>query len=116
MVKILRFKKEPNLLDLEGLQVNGASFEQGKSFFQQTETIIMDIPNVFRFSTKLEVYKGDEHCDLILVQFLTRGPEYWEMDDSFRRIGFRNPEIETQFRALCEALINKDLAYWIEEQ
>jgi len=115
MGKILRFKEEPTLVDLQGLSVNGATFERGKGFFQKAETIIMYIPNTFRFTTNLEVYKGDKHYDLILTQFLSRGPEYWEMEDSFRRIGFRNPEIETQFRALCETLINKDLAYWAEE-
>lgn len=116
MGKILRFKEEPTLLDLEGLSVNGATFIRDKGFFQSTETLIMRIPHTFCFSTNLEVYKGDENCDLILVQFLTRGPEYWEMGDSFRRIGFRNPEIETQFKELCETLVTKGLAYWTEEQ
>jgi len=115
MKKILRFKKAPTLKDLEGLSVNGGTFENGDGCIQKN-TIVMDVPNTFRFSTKIEVYTFENGvCDLIMSQFLTRGPEYWEMGDSFRRIGFRNPEIETQFRVLCETLVNKDLVYWAEE-
>lgn len=115
MVKMLRFKKEPNLTDLEKLSINGATFKNGEGYFTN-ETIVMVIPNTFRFSTKLEIFTHEDNneIDLIMTQFLTRGPEYWEMEDAFSRIGFRNPEIEEQMRSLCEELLKMDLVHWVE--
>ncbi|WP_413356695.1 hypothetical protein AA0X71_18030 [Robertmurraya sp. 2P01SA] len=76
----------------------------------------MDIPNTFRFSTKLEIFTHKDHneIDLIMTQFLTRGPEYWEMEEAFGRIEFKNPDIEEQIKQLCEELLKRDLVYWTE--
>lgn len=90
MPKVLRFKNKPTLEDLEGLSVNGGKFEQGKGFVQD-DTIVMHVPKTFRFDTTLEIYQyknGD--CDLIMCQWLTRGPELWEMGDAFYRVGFND--------------------------
>ncbi|MGG0718378.1 hypothetical protein ABE096_12410 [Robertmurraya massiliosenegalensis] len=49
-----------------------------------------------------------------MTQFLTRGPEYWEMEEAFGRIEFKNPDIEEQIKQLCEELLKRDLVYWTE--
>lgn len=116
MGKILRFKNKPELSDLEGLSINGAVFERGKGLIQ-SDIILMYIPNTFRFETNLEIAKTtDGKYNMIMTQFLTRGPELWEMERAFDRIGFRNPEIEKQMRLLCDDLIKKGLAYWEEDK
>jgi len=116
MDKILRFKKAPTLKDLEGLSVNGGTFEIGDGFIQKN-TIVMNVPNTFRFTTKIEVYSYENGiCDLIMSQFLTRGPELWEMGDAFYRIGFNDEgNTEQQLRYLCNELINRDLVEWVEK-
>lgn len=115
MGKILRFHNLPTLVELEGLEVNGEKFKGGEGWIGKSG-IILNIPNVFRFKTKLEIAQsGDGDWDLILTQFLTRGPNYWEMEDSFSRIGFRNPEIQTQLETLCAELVAAGLANWVEE-
>ncbi len=78
-------------------------------------TIVMDVPDTFRFSTKIEVYSnGEGICDLIMSQFLTRGPELWEMGDAFYRIGFNDEgNTEQQLRNLCDELINRGLVDWV---
>ncbi|MEK8215531.1 hypothetical protein [Paenibacillus sp. FSL L8-0463] len=115
MGKILRFHSLPTLVQLEGVEVNGEKFKGGEGWIGESG-IVLNIPNVFRFDTKLEIAEtngGD--WDLILTQFLTKGPDYWEMESSFSRIGFRNPEIQVQLEALCEGLIAKGLAHWVED-
>lgn len=115
MRKTLKFKKEPKLSDLEGLNINGARFERDNSMVIRGDVVLMNIPNTFRFQTNLEIVDTiDGDWFMIMTQFLTRGPEYWEMERAFERIGFRNPEIEGQMRLLCDELIKKDLAYWEE--
>lgn len=115
MGKILRFNNRPTLNDLEGLSVNGSFFENGDGYIQ-SDGIVMSIPNAFRFKTKLEIVEAtDGKYNMIMTQFLTRGPDLWEMEDAFSRIGFRNPEIEEQMRLLCDELIKKGLAYWEED-
>lgn len=117
MGKVLKFKKMPELNDLEGLSVNSSKFEIGEGIFQKgVEVPVMSIPNTFRFSTTLEVAENkDGSYVLVMTQFLTRGPEYWEMEEAFDRIGFRNPEIEEQMRALCNSIIERGLAVWEEQ-
>lgn len=116
MSKLLIFNKKPELSDLEGLSVNGGKFEIGKGFLVKNEIILMKIPNTFRFSTNLEILKDTkDRFNLVMVQFLTRGTDLWEMSRAFDRIGFRNPEIEEQMRLMCDALVEKDLAYCIDE-
>lgn len=113
--KILRFKRIPALGELVGLEVNGGKFERGEGWIGKSG-IVLNIPNVFRFETKLEIaetHGGD--WDLVMTQFLTRGPEYWGMESAFSRIGFRNPEIQEQLEALCKDLIVKGLAHWVED-
>ena len=113
--KALKFIKSPGLSDLEGLKINENRFTIGTGLFVENG-IIMEIPEAFRFRTRLEVAStenGDKF--LILSQFLTRGPDYWDMEDAFYKIGFRNPEIETQLRALCDELVSRGLAEWVEE-
>ncbi|MET4563535.1 hypothetical protein ABIA69_004755 [Lysinibacillus parviboronicapiens] len=114
MTKILRFKKKTNITDFEGLSVNGGAFKEGDGFIQKN-TIVMDVPDTFRFSTKIEVYSnGEGICDLIMSQFLTRGPELWEMGDAFYRIGFNDEgNTEQQLRNLCDELINRGLVDWV---
>lgn len=115
MGKILSFKGSPTLDDLKGLEVDGNSFKRGKGIIEK-DGIIMDIPNTFRFETCLEVAETIEGgFDLIVSQFLTRGPEYWEMEEGFSRIGYRNPEIAEQMKTLCNDLVNRGLAEWHEE-
>lgn len=115
MAKILRFISLPVLNELVGLEVNGSRFIEGKGYVVKFG-IVMDIPNTFRFNTKLEIaetHGGD--WDLIMTQFLARGPEYWEMESAFSRVGFRNPEIKEQLETLCNDLIARGLAYWVED-
>ncbi|WCF11667.1 hypothetical protein NDS46_30435 (plasmid) [Paenibacillus thiaminolyticus] len=112
---ILQFKNKPTVKGLEGLSINNSSFENGKGFIAQ-DSIIMSIPNTFRFKTNLEIAEAmDGKFNLIMTQFLTRGPEYWDMNEAFGRIGFRDPEIEEQMRSVCNELISRGLASWIEE-
>lgn len=115
MGKILRFKEAPSLKDLEGLSVNGGTFENGDGFIQKN-TIVMEVPNTFRFATTIEIYSnGEGICDLIMAQFLTRGPDLWEMGDAFYRIGFNDEgDTEQQLRNLCDELINRGLVDWVE--
>lgn len=114
MPKALRFKKKPMLEELHGLSVNGAIFEEGNGYYVDN-TIVMNIPKTFRFSTNLEVYPNDDGSfDLNVTQFLTRGPDIWEMEEAFSRIGFRDESTEQQLRVLCDELINRDLAVWVE--
>lgn len=115
MGKILRFNKKPELVDLEGLTVNGGSFKYGKGIIAKADTILMSIPDTFRFSTYLEIFEYEGHHEMIMTQFLTRGADYWEMEDAFSRIGFRDPEIEEQMRLMCDELIDKGIAKWVEE-
>lgn len=117
MPKILRFNQKPTIADFEGLSVNGGFFKEGEGFIQEN-TILMDVPKTFRFSTKIEVYAyEDGGCDLIMSQYLTRGPELWEMGDSFYRIGFNDEgTTEQQVRDLCDELIKRDLVYWVKEE
>lgn len=115
MGKVLRFIEKPDLSDLEGLSVNGGSFEIGVGFIVKAKIILMEIPNTFRFSTNLEIletYTGD--WEIVMTQFLTNGPKIWEVESAFSRIGFRNPEIEEQMRFLCNELIEKGLAKWAD--
>lgn len=113
--KILRFHDKPVLEDLVDLKINGAEFRNGKGFIQD-DIIIMEIPDTFRFSTKLEVLETNVgNHDLCLTQILTRWSEFWEMGEAFERIGFRNPEIESQLRELCDYLIELGLVYWTDE-
>lgn len=115
MKKILRFNNQPKLNDLEGLNINGSYFENGKGYMQ-SNGVVMHILNTFRFQTKLEIVEAtDGKYNMIMTQFLTRGFELWEMEEAFSRIGFRNPEIEVQMRLLCNELIKKGLAYWEED-
>lgn len=112
--KVLAFKKQPELKELAGLTVNGAEFVEGRGYIIE-EGIVMDIPGVFRFQTKLEVAEDIAGIwTLIMTQFLMRGPDYWEMGEAFERIGFKNPEIEMQLRVLCDELIARGLAEWKE--
>lgn len=117
---ILRFHKEPKLEDLEGLSINGGVFKKDEGMYTSKPTLLMRIPETFRFTTNLEVYTYSEekggHSDLIMVEFLTRGPDYWEMGDAFDRAGFRTPEIEAQMRTLCDELVARELAYWTNEE
>lgn len=117
MQKELRFKAKPTLDNLNGLTINGSEFEIGKGFLD-SEIIVMEIPDTFRFKTKLEAVKDDVTGDyfLVMTQFLTRGVDYWEMEQAFDRIGFRNPEIEVQLRDLCEKLISHGLAEWVYQK
>lgn len=113
--KALRFVRSPKLSDLEGLKINDNRFVIGTGLFVK-DGIIMEIPEAFRFRTRLEVAStenGDQF--LILSQFLTRGPEAWDMEAAFYQIGFRDPEIEIQLRALCDELVFRGLAEWVEE-
>lgn len=115
MKREFKLTRKLELSDLEGLQINGASFELGKGMYTSRNTIIMNIPKVFRFSTQLEIAESDSGDQyLILAQFLTRGPEMWEMEEGFSRIGFQDPEIREQMEQLCENLVSKGLAEWIE--
>jgi hypothetical protein len=115
MSKLLKFVKSPKLSDLEGLKINDNRFVIGTGLFVK-DGIIMEIPEAFRFRTRLEVataQSGGQY--LILSQLLTGGPNAWDMEDAFYRIGFRNPEIETQLRALCDELVSRGLAEWVDE-
>ncbi|WP_438498583.1 hypothetical protein [Paenibacillus sp. IHBB 3054] len=115
MGKILRFHTLPTLVQLEGLEVNGGKFQGGKGWIGESG-IVLNIPNVFRFNTKLEIAEtNDGNWNLILTQFLTSGPGYWEMENAFSRIGYRDPEIQVQLEALCEVLIAKELACWVDD-
>lgn len=115
MKKMFKFKSKPELSELEGLQIDGATFKQGKGTYTGLDTIVLDIPNTFRFTTQLEVAEdGDGNYFLITSQLLTRWAEMWEMEDGFSRVGFRNPEIREQMEKLCVDLIGKGLAEWIE--
>lgn len=118
MDNILRFHKKPKLSDFEGLSINGAVFKEGEGMFTKS-TVMVDIPRTFRFTTYLEVFTSSEDkggmSDLIMTEFLTRGPDLWEMGDAFSRAGFRTPEIEEQMRTLANVLIEKGLAYWTKE-
>ena len=111
-MKILRFYKKPLLSDFDGISINGGVFEKGNGM-AQANIIFMEIPNVFRFYTNLEIAENESgEYNMILTQFLTGGVKVWEMDESFFRIGFRDPEIEKELRLLCDDLVNKKLAYW----
>src|SRR5690606_23443744 len=81
--RVLRFHKKPTLSDLEGLTINGAGFKEGEGMYSSKPTLLMNIPKTFRFTTHLEVftYREDKGSmsDLIMSEFLTRGPDYWEM-------------------------------------
>jgi len=115
MNKSLRFKKMPELQDLEGLGINGSQFERGDGMFVRNG-FIMKVPGVFRFNTNLEVAEAIEGgYYLIVSQFLTNGPRAFDMEYAFGRIGFKNPEIEIQLRALCDELVSRGLAEWVEE-
>lgn len=116
-MKILRFHNKPSLEDLEGLSVNGAFFENGEGFIQKN-TVVMHVPNTFRFDTTLEVFQYQNGtCDLIMSQWLTRGPELWEMGDAFYRIGFGDEgTTEQQMRDLCQTLVDRGLAYWTTKE
>lgn len=114
MEKVLEFYKEPEISDLEGLSINEATFKVGRGMIIDSEVLLMEIPNTFRFTTKLEILKTDDgRSQMVMTQFLSRGPELWAMGEAFSRIGFRNPEIEEQMRVLCDELIKKGLAKWI---
>lgn len=112
---VLRFKSSPSLGELVGVEINGSNFVRGEGWIGDSG-IVLNIPSTFRFETKLEI-AGTElgEWDLIMTQFLTRGPEYWEMGDAFSRIGYRNPEIREQLEVLCNVLIEKGLAYWVDQ-
>lgn len=116
VTKILRFKEKPSINNFEGLSVNGGVFKEGDGFIQKN-TILMEVPNTFRFDTTVEVYTYENGvCDLIMSQFLTRGPELWEMEDAFYRIGFNDEgNSEEQLRDLCVELINRNLVDWVEK-
>lgn len=115
MGRILKFREEPAPWDLEGLEVDGANFFRGKGNFNDN-ACVMVIHKAFRFYTVLEVAENqDGEYFLIMTQILTRGVDYWDMEAAFDRIGFRNPEIEKQMRDLCQRLIEKNLADWVED-
>lgn len=118
-MKVLVFKNKPTITDLEGLSINGSSFQDNAKGFVNHEgnAIVMDIPQTFRFSTKLEVVEtNDNRFILIMTQILTRGVDYWHMDSAFDRIGFRNPEIKEQMQSLCDELVNRGLVEWVEDE
>jgi hypothetical protein len=114
MAKILRFKGSPTLESLKGLEVNGSPFQRGKGQIEP-DGIVMKIPNTFRFETYLEIAETTNGgFNLVMSQFLTRGPHAWEMEEAFGRIGFRDPEIEGQMRSLCNELVERGVAEWEE--
>lgn len=115
MGKALKFIKHPQLEDFKGLSIKGHEFKIGKGIFHD-EIILMEIPETFRFETSLEVAEDqDNSFGLIATQFLTRGPDYWEMEAAFDRVGFRNPEIEIEMKNLCNQLVERECAQWEEE-
>lgn len=114
MGKSLLFHKQPTLDELAGLEINGSKFVEGEGYI--FDGIILHIRETFRFQTKLEVAElMDGRFMLVATQFLSRGPDLWEMDAAFSRIGNNSPEIAAQMRQLSDALINRGLAYWSEE-
>mgnify|MGYP006373407401 FL=1 len=109
----LRFHQKPTLRDLGSVNINGSKFEE-KEGLATEDSLVLTIPHFSVFPTKLEVFRNiDGSYDLIMTESSTKGLTYWEISDALNYLKLCNPKIEQQLIDMCNELIKKGLATWI---
>ncbi|MBC2174770.1 hypothetical protein [Listeria booriae] len=119
-MKTLKFKEEPSLDQLAGLEINGHAFvktEVGANTMFNTTIFHIVIPEAFRFVTNLEVLNSQGEFYLVATQALTRSWEYWEMerDQAIHRINFNDDDkTGDKMQIIVDELLRRDLVEWEE--